>query len=146
MRELESATADALSLPDLKDGVSRAKLMTETFQYQKVEQKLADRHNIGKPKLSYICTAPNALNSLATIFQYGAEVKNYGKHNWKKGLTLTSLIDSLDRHKLAFLNGEDNDPESTLPHVGHILWNALILAEMYYTRTDLDDRYKEELK
>lgn len=108
------------------------------------ENNLALRFNEGKPKLSYIATAPNAITGLANVFNFGAEVKKYGKHNWKKGLTLSSLIDSLDRHKLMFINGENIDAESGLPHVDHLLWNALILAEMYYTRPDMDDRYKGE--
>lgn len=107
-----------------------------------LQGNLADRHSSGKPKLSYVSTAPAALRGLADVFEFGAETKGYGKHNWKKGLVFSALVDSLDRHKLAFLNGEDEDNESGLPHVDHLLWNALILSEMYHTRLDLDDRYK----
>jgi hypothetical protein len=100
----------------------------------------ADRFNAGKPKLSYISSAPAALIGLSNVFTFGAEVKGYGRDNWKKGLPITQLIDSLDRHKLAFFNGQDTDDESGLPHVDHILWNALVLSEMFHSQPHMDDR------
>jgi len=39
------------------------------------------------------------------------------------------------------MEGEDNDPESKLSHVGHILCNAMFLSYMSIFRKDLDDRY-----
>lgn len=104
------------------------------------------RFNLGKPKLSYVSTAPAALAGLAKVFQFGAEVKGYGKHNWKKGMLITELVDSLDRHKLELINGQNVDEESGLPHVDHLLWNALVLSEMFHTRPDMDDRFKSENK
>ena len=39
------------------------------------------------------------------------------------------------------MEGEDNDPESGLPHLGHIQCNALFLSWMMEHRPDLDDRF-----
>ena len=41
----------------------------------------------------------------------------------------------------AFIGGEDNDGESKLSHVGHILCNAMFLSYMFLFRKDMDDRY-----
>ena len=101
----------------------------------------ADRFNSGKPELSYILSAPEALKGLAEVFAYGAT--KYSRDNWKKGFPQNQLIDSLLRHLLAVANGEklDLNPEtgkagegySGLPHVDHVLWNALVLSEQYHT-------------
>lgn len=43
----------------------------------------------------------------------------------------------------SFLEGENNDKESKLAHVGHILCNAMFLSYMFLFRKDLDDRFKD---
>jgi hypothetical protein len=96
-----------------------------------------DRDNRGKFMLSMILEAPHALDGIAAVLEFGAT--KYSRSNWKKGLPVTEIIDSMLRHQMAYLNGEDHDPESHLPHVDHIACNALFLAEMGW-RNDMDDR------
>ena len=100
------------------------------------------RYNEGKPELSYVLTYPRALESLAAVNMYGAS--KYTRGNYLRGANWTEYVDSLMRHLTAFYGGEDVDPESQHPHVGHIMYNAAILAQMYHTRKDLDDRLNAE--
>ena len=101
---------------------------------------LGTRYNQNKPELSMVIEAGRALEGCAQVLSFG-KVK-YSRANWKKGLSLTSTVDSLLRHLTAFMSNEDIDRESQLAHVDHILCNALFLSEMFHTRPDMDDRIK----
>tara|TARA_R110000822_G_scaffold227017_1_gene359667 strand:- start:51931 stop:52347 length:417 start_codon:yes stop_codon:yes gene_type:complete len=70
----------------------------------------------------------------------GLEIVTSGANNWKGGLKYTEVAESLKRHLFEFVEGEDNDGESGLHHIGHILCNAMFLSYMILFRKDLDDR------
>lgn len=89
-----------------------------------------------------------AITGMANAFLMGIE--KHGKHKFREGIQYTELIDSIMRHTLAFLNGEDNDKESGMPHTWHIGANFAMLEYQRVHHKELDDRYKnkfqEELK
>ena len=63
-----------------------------------------------------------------------------GVSNYKGGIRLTKYLDSMMRHMLALIAGQDRDDDSGYDHAGHLLCN---LAMFYWTRAnrpDLDDR------
>lgn len=100
-------------------------------QQQQFEQSnKAVRLNSGKPKMSYIFDAPDAMRGFVQVMQ-SAEVK-YPRNNWKKGRPVSDTIDSLLRHIMALQNGEHNDNESGMPHVDHIVANAVILSQNFH--------------
>lgn len=100
------------------------------------------RYNTGKLKWSLVHW--KSLEPMVLVLTFGT--KKYAPYNWTKGLKVSEIIESLLRHVFALLEGEDNDKESKLPHVGHILCNAMFLSFMLMFRKDMDDRFKQETK
>lgn len=100
---------------------------------------LADRFNAGKLQWSLVDF--EALKPMVEVLEFGAE--KYSPDNWKKGLPYKKLCDSLLRHVFEFMAGDDYDPESQKPLVGHILCNAMFLSYMFLNRSDMDDRVGE---
>jgi hypothetical protein len=86
--------------------------------------KQADRFNEDKPKFSLIDL--KSLELMAEVLEYGA-IK-YSRDNWKMGLPLSEILDSMMRHIAAIQDGEMIDSESGLSHIGHIQCNALFLG------------------
>lgn len=97
------------------------------------------RYNEGKERWSLVDF--EALKPMVKVLEFGA--KKYDDHNWKKGLKTTEISESLLRHLTAYLNGEDNDKETGLPHTGHIMCNAMFLSHMHEFKKDFDTRYKK---
>lgn len=85
--------------------------------------------------LSYL-----AMRGTAEVLRFGAQ--KYAAHNWRKGIAWGRLIGAALRHLTAFMDGEDLDPESGLPHVDHLACCVMFLQEHYHRRRDLDDRFK----
>lgn len=91
-----------------------------------------------KPR--YDLLDPYALEILAKVLGFGAE--KYAEHNWRKGLQLTRLIRAGIGHLLAVLRGEDNDPETGLPHAGHAMCCCMFIIWTMKYRTDKDNRWR----
>lgn len=88
------------------------------------ESNKAMRFNEGKPQFSLIDF--NCLTPMAHVLEFGAT--KYERDNWKKGHDFSSLIDSLLRHVAGLQKGEWLDPESGLPHIGHLQCNTLFMG------------------
>lgn len=112
------------------------------------DKTTAMRFNSGKPQLSYILSCDVAMVGLTRVMEFGAQ--KYARDNWKQGLDPTEIQDSLLRHLMAYHNGEVLDlnefgeadkGHSGLPHIDHILFNAMALStfgERNVPTTDLE--------
>jgi hypothetical protein len=65
-----------------------------------------------------------------------------GRDNWKTGLKIRACGDSFLRHFFAYMSGEDIDPESGLPHLGHMGCNLMFMSYVHNNIPELDDRPK----
>lgn len=82
-------------------------------------------------------TTASALGALALLD--GA--MKYGRSNWRHaGVRPSIYVDAAQRHLLAWFEGEDNDPDSGLPHLGHALACLAILVDAQAAGKMNDDR------
>lgn len=104
------------------------------------------RYNDGKPRLGLVPysfwaldLSPKLLTDVAQVLTFGAE--KYTPNNWRKGGSWTAVCDSALRHiLLGVMRGEENDPESGLPHLAHVGCNLAFLWEFHRSGTPTDDR------
>lgn len=84
--------------------------------------------------------APEGLKALGEVYGFGAT--KYDPTNYRKGYAWSLSLHAMLRHILAFMAGEDFDPESGLPHMAHASWHGLTLVQYMKDHPELDDRYK----
>ena len=102
------------------------------------EQKTGARFNEGKAKWGLV--PQSALLPMVEVLEFGA--KKYAPNNWKKGLSIVEICESMKRHLDDFMENIDKDTDRGLSHIGHIQCNAMFLSWMMKNRPDMDDRFK----
>lgn len=98
------------------------------------------RFNEGKPKWSLIDF--DSLEGIVRVLEYGT--KKYEKDNWKKGMPVSEVLESLLRHVFAILRGEDKDKESGFPHIWHVQTNAMFVDYMIKNKPEFNDIKKAD--
>jgi hypothetical protein len=94
------------------------------------------RFNSGKAAMELIPLS--ALTDCARVFDYGRA--KYAAWNWAKGMDWSIPYACAIRHLSAWFDGEDNDPESGQPHLGHVMCNLVMLSTFARTFPEGDDR------
>ena len=89
---------------------------------QKLEQ--ATRYDAGK--IPYHLFPLDAFEEICKVMQFGA--KKYAERNWEQGMSWSRVARSMFSHFIAICRGEQNDPESNLPHAAHMAWMPVARA------------------
>ncbi|WP_394615913.1 dATP/dGTP diphosphohydrolase domain-containing protein [Lentzea sp. JNUCC 0626] len=87
---------------------------------------------------------PKALLVLAEVSGWGAT--KYSAHNFLRGYLWSLSFDAAMRHLLKFWGGEELDPESGLPHLGHAAWHCLAMISFLERGIGTDDRFDSSAK
>lgn len=96
-----------------------------------------DKLGVKKVCLGLLPAAAKIYGALA--MENGAA--KYGPYNWRdKKVKMTVYLDALERHLLALRDGENDAEDSGLPHLGHIIACAGILADAVEGGFLIDDR------
>lgn len=98
------------------------------------------RYNTNKLKWSLVDF--KSLEPMVKVLEFGAT--KYAKDNWKKGMPVSEVMESLLRHCFAMLAGEEIDPESGEQHIGHIQCNAMFISYMMNEKRQFNDITKIE--
>ena len=91
-------------------------------------------------KLRYDLCPAIAQREYAKVWTQGLE--KYPERNWEKGFAFSVVIASAMRHLEAIRLGEMIDEESGLLHSAHLMANAAMLTEFYFTHPELNDLKK----
>lgn len=97
----------------------------------------AVKRDSGKPRMDLL--PPRALLAVGSVMAYGATT--YGAHNWRLGLAWGRLCAAALRHTMAWISGEEHDPESGIPHLAHAAASLLMLLESSMEGYGSDDRW-----
>lgn len=98
------------------------------------------KYDEGKRRLSLLPTGP--LEEVVRVLEFGAN--KYGDYNWRNGMNWSRVIDAVLRHIFKWLQREENDEESGLPHLAHAACGLLFLLQYKEDFASLDDRYCEK--
>lgn len=120
-------------LGNLSEGGIQAKIDMVLGRLEKVH---AVKFDSGKPPMSLL--SRTALEEIAKVLEFGAQ--KYGKNNYKTGMNWSRVLDAPLRHIYAFIDKEDNDPESGISHIAHACCSLMFLLEFIKTHPEFDDR------
>lgn len=94
---------------------------------------------VGSSKLP-IHLWPETATLMGTVGLLDGMLK-YGRSNWRAaGIRVSIYIDAARRHLAAFAEGEDNDPDSGVPHLAHALACLAIVVDAIAHGKVVDDR------
>lgn len=79
-----------------------------------------------------------ALAEVGKVYAFGES--KYDDYNFRKGYKWSLSYDALQRHLGLFWNREDQDRESSLHHVAHVVWHGFTLLFFSLTGRGTDDR------
>ena len=82
---------------------------------------------------------PAALWEVGNVAGFGNS--KYERYNFAKGYRWSLSYDALQRHLMAFWNGENSDLESGLSHLAHAAWHCLALLTFSLRGKGTDDRF-----
>jgi hypothetical protein len=100
------------------------------------------KYDQGKAPIELLSSV--ALVEIARVMDFGKQ--KYSAHNWRNGIAWSRVLGAALRHLLAYLGGEDKDPETGLSHLAHAGCCIMFLLEYEVTHKELDDRYRREAK
>lgn len=81
------------------------------------------KHDEGKRDWTLIPWEP--MEEIARVMEFGAQ--KYESHSWQKVKPFSRYLSAAFRHLLAYMKGEQIDPESGLHHLAHCAVNCLFL-------------------
>ena len=100
--------------------------------YDLTDDGKGKKYDSGKSMVGTLCRVfPRALLGVGQCIEFGTH-KYPNPDNWKLvDGAFTRYQDSMMRHYLKFLAGQEKDSETNLLHLKHMVWNALAVLELY---------------
>lgn len=101
-------------------------------KYDLTDDGKGKKYDSGKSMVGTLCRVfPRALLGVGQCIEFGTH-KYPDPKNWVKVEgAFNRYQDSMMRHYLKFLAGQEKDSETNLLHLKHMVWNALAVLELY---------------
>lgn len=120
---------EEIPILDTPDGIDENK---KEPVYDLTDNGKGKKYDSGKSMVGTLCRVfPRALLGIGQCIEFGTH-KYPNPKNWQlveKGFE--RYQDSMMRHYLKFLAGQDKDSETNLLHLKHMAWNVLAILELY---------------
>ena len=102
------------------------------LKYDLTDDGKGKKYDSGKSMVGTLCRVfPRALLGVGQCIEFGTH-KYPDPKNWVKVKNAFNRYqDSMMRHYLKFLAGQEKDSETKLLHLKHMVWNALAVLELY---------------
>lgn len=127
------------TMPDLAGNVTEWRLHDIEKAADKSTKSTNPKDAIGSSKLP-LHLWPASATMTGTLGLLDGTLK-YGRANWRvAGVRASIYIDAVLRHVNAYREGETNDPDSGVPHLGHALACLAILVDSEAAGKLNDDR------
>lgn len=94
---------------------------------------------IGRASSENLPVPTKLIREVGQVLDFGAQ--KYSAHNWRKGGSWSSVLNSALRHTVNIIDGRKIDAESGLPESGHLGCNIAFLTEFMELGIGVDDRY-----
>lgn len=129
VRILGIEEVEEISILDTPDGVDKCK---KEPAYDLADDGKGKKYDSGKSMVGTLCRVfPCALLGVGQCIEFGTH-KYPDPKNWVKvENAFNRYQDSMMRHYLKFLAGQEKDSETKLLHLKHMVWNALAVLELY---------------
>ena len=96
-----------------------------------------NKYGAAKPAVSAI--PPVAVLVMGQAFSEGE--RKYGHFNWRQNpVPLRTYYDACQRHLMAFMDGQDNDPDTGINHLGMAMASLGIILDSMHQGTLADNR------
>ena len=96
----------------------------------------AQKHDAGKAPWHLMPW--DAVQAILAVLAFGAA--KYAPRNWEHGMAWSRPFDALQRHLLAWFQGEKRDPETGMSHLWHAGCCVLFLIAYELRGIGTDDR------
>ncbi len=96
--------------------------------YAAMTGEVNPKQQYGDLKVPLGLVPASAVAYMALAFKEGA--RKYGPFNWREySIQAMTYVHAAERHLAAYVDGEDTDPESGVPHLAHALACLAILVD-----------------
>lgn len=132
--------AEGIAIPQPVD--IKAILTPVDFEYDTGRVVVNPKEAAGAKKPAVWSVFPRWVSLLVgRVMQTGAA--KYGKFNYRDtAIAISTYEDAMERHAQLWFDGEDNDSESGVSHLAHVIACATLLLDAQATGKLVDDRQK----